>query len=76
MIRASGMTQFSQSLCFDLSYSFTGHVELFADLFQSVIRVHVDTKSHAQHLCLSSSETAEYVFGGFPKTLVDGGTYR
>ena len=76
MIRARGMPQFSERLRFDLSYSLTGHVELFADLFQSVVRVHVDTKPHAQHLRLSCSEAAEYVFGGFPETLVDGGTHR
>ena len=76
MIRARGMTQFSQRLRFDLSNSLTGHVELFADFFQSMIRIHVDTKTHAQHLRLSCGEAAKHVLGGFPEPLVDGGIHR
>ena len=33
MIRAAGVPQFSECLGFDLSYSFTGDIELFTDLF-------------------------------------------
>ena len=75
MIRARGMAQFSQRFRFDLSNSLTGHVELFADFFQSVIRIHVDTKSHTQHLCLSGGEATEHVLGGFSEALVDGGLH-
>ena len=76
MIRARGMTQFSQRLRFDLSNSLTGHVELFADFLKGVIGIHVDTKSHAQHLRFSGSETTEHVLSGFPETLIDGGIHR
>ena len=75
MIRARGMAQFSQCLRFDLSNSLTGHVELFADFFQSVIRIHVDAKSHTQHLRLSGGEATEHILGCFPEALVDGGIH-
>ena len=49
LFAAAGVAQFAQGLGFDLADAFAGDVELLADFFQRVIRVHVDAEAHAQH---------------------------
>ena len=50
---AGGVAHLSEGFSFDLADAFTGHVELLADFFQRVVGVHVDAKTHAQHLGLA-----------------------
>ena len=59
------MTQLPERLRLDLADSLAGHVELFADLFERVIGVHVDAEAHTQHLGFARRETGEYRVGGF-----------
>ena len=47
------MAQFAQGLGFNLTNPLTGNIELFANLFQSVVGVHIDTETHAQYLGLA-----------------------
>ncbi len=53
LVRAAWMTQLAQCLSLDLANPLTRHVKLLAHLFQRVIRTHLDTKAHAQHLGLT-----------------------
>ena len=57
------MSQLAECLGFDLTDTFAGHIELFADLFQGVIRIHVDAKTHPQHFGLPSGEAGENLLG-------------
>ena len=47
------MTQLAQRLGLYLTDALTRDIELFADFFQGVIGIHVDTEAHAQHLGLA-----------------------
>src|SRR5690349_7914373 len=44
LLAAARMTQLAQRLRFDLTDALTRNVELLADFFQRVVRVHVDTE--------------------------------
>ncbi len=72
MIRAGGVSQFSERLRFDLSYSLAGNVELLAHFFQRVVGVHVDTEAHSEDLGFSGGEAAQDVLGGFSEAFIDG----
>ena len=50
VIGAGGVAQFAQCLGLDLTDPLAGHIELLADFFEGMVGVHVDTKTHAQHL--------------------------
>ena len=59
MIRASRVTQLAQCLGFDLANTLSGYVELFADFFEGVVGIHVDTETHAQYFRFSCCEAAK-----------------
>ena len=42
------MAQFAQGFGFDLADTFAGYVKLFADFFERVVGIHVDTEAHTQ----------------------------
>ena len=43
------MLEFPQSLGFDLPDALARHRELLADLFQSVVGIHLNPEAHSQH---------------------------
>ena len=53
MVRATWVAEFSQGFGFNLSNTFSGNVELFADFFQGVVGIHVDAETHAQYFRFS-----------------------
>ena len=57
------MAQFAQCLCFNLAYALTGHVELLTYFFQSMIGVHFNSKTHAQHLGFAWRKRIKYILG-------------
>src|SRR5690554_6954496 len=65
VVTAGGVTQLAQGLGFDLTDTLPGDVELLADFFQGVIRIHVDTEAHAQYLGFPCGESGEDLAGGF-----------
>ena len=58
------MTQLAQRLGFDLTNTLTRNVKLFANLFQRVVGVHIDTETHTQDLRFTRSQTRQHVVGG------------
>ena len=63
------MAQLAERLGFDLTDPLAGYVKLFADFFQRVVGVHIDTKTHAQHLGFAGGQATEYFTGCFRQTL-------
>ena len=63
------MTQFAQCLGFNLTNTFACYIELFADLFQCMVRIHVDTEAHSQYFrfsrLISLQEVARSVLSSF-----------
>ncbi len=68
MLRAAWMTQLSERLGFDLSDALSRHIKLLADLFQRVVGVHVDAKTHAQHLGFARRQPRQDVVRRFPES--------
>ena len=66
----------AQSMLFDLPDSFTGNVKLFTDLFERVVGIHFDAKSHAQHFGFARGERIENVLGDETQTRIKGGFGR
>src|ERR1035437_11146735 len=58
---AGWVTQFTQSLGFDLAYTFPGDVERLADFFQCVFRTIVHPKTHADDLLFPRAEGPQHV---------------
>ena len=76
MIRAAGVAQFAQCLGFDLSNTLAGDIELFADFFQSVVGVHIDTEAHSQYLGFTSRQAGQNGAGCFGQAVVGGCVHR
>ena len=66
------MAQFAQGLGFYLSDTLAGDVELFADFFQRVVGVHLDTETHAQHFGFALRQAVEDVLGDIAQTVEHG----
>ena len=65
LVRTARVTQLAQRLRLDLTDPLTRHVELLADFFERVIGIHIDTKPHAQHLCLARRQLSQHRMRGF-----------
>ena len=66
------MAQFAQGFGFDLTDTFAGYVKLFADFFERVVGIHVDTKAHTQDFGFARGQAFEDFFGDF----VQAGVHR
>ena len=66
------MTQLPQRLGLDLTNPLAGDVELFADLLQRVVGVHVYAEAHAKHFCLTCRQAAKHLTRGFLQALAGG----
>ena len=53
------MAQLAKRLRLYLSNAFTRNVELLADFFQRVVRIHVDAKAHAQYFRLARRQAGQ-----------------
>ncbi len=62
-IGAGRVAQFTQRFCLNLANTLTGYIELLAHFFQCVVGVHVDAKTHAQHLGFPGGEAGENILG-------------
>ena len=71
MIRTGRVAQLAQRLGFDLTDALTGHVELLADFFQCVVRIHVDAETHSQYFRFAGGQAGEHFLGGFAQAFVD-----
>ena len=60
---AAGMAQFAQGLGFDLTNTFACDIKLLTHFFERVIGIHVDTKTHTQHLGFTSGEAVQHIQG-------------
>ena len=73
------MPQLAQRLGFDLANSFTGYIELFANLFERVVGIHVDAKAHPQYFRFARCKASEHRVRGFlearGRCRVDGRVY-
>ena len=76
MIRTCRVTQLAQRLGFDLTDALTGDVELFADLFQSVVGIHINTKTHTQNFGFTRGQTIQHFPSGFSQAFLNGGVNR
>src|SRR3546814_10135504 len=65
LLGAGWMAQFAQRLGLYLTNPLAGDIELLADLFQGVVGIHVDAKTHAQHLGLARGQASQYFTHGF-----------
>ena len=70
------MLEFTDGLGFNLANALTGDVKLFADLFQGVVRAHLDAKSHAQHFGFARRQAVENVLHHITQTGLHGGFDR
>ena len=52
-------------LGFDLADTFAGHTKLLTHLFERVIGVHTDTKTHAKHPLFARRQRRQHAGGGF-----------
>jgi hypothetical protein len=59
------MLQLPQRLRLNLTNTLSRHQELLTDLLQRMIRIHADTKPHAQHALFARSERGQDARGGF-----------
>src|SRR5690606_10805566 len=59
LLAAARMTELAQRLRFDLTDTLARDVELLADFFERVVRVHVDAETHAQHFRFARREAGE-----------------
>ena len=64
------MAELAQRLRLDLTDSLSRDVELLADLFKRVVRVHVDAEAHAQDLRLARREPGQDGFGRLAQAFV------
>ena len=53
------MLQLPQRLGLDLADTLSGHRELLADFFQSVVGVHADAEAHAEHAFFAGGERGQ-----------------
>src|SRR5690606_23158495 len=72
LLGAARMAELAQGLGFDLADALAGDVELLADFFQRVIRVHVDAEAHAQDLGLARREAGKDGVRGFAQAFRGG----
>ena len=70
------MAQFSQGLRLNLADALSGYVELFTHLFKRVIRIHVDTEAHPEHLSFSSRQARQNIARGISQTFFGGHIQR
>ena len=55
------MPQLTQRFCLNLPNPLARHVKLFANFFERVVGIHVDTETHAQHLGFARRQAGQYV---------------
>src|ERR1700735_511929 len=65
--------QLAQRLRFDLTDTFARHVELLTNLFQRVIGIHTDTKTHTQHPFLARRERCQHTRCRLAQVCLDRG---
>src|SRR5665213_1147958 len=70
------MLQLPQRLGLDLPNTFSRHAELLPNLFQSMVGVHADTKTHAQHAFFARGQRGQNPRGGFAQVGLDRGVDR
>ncbi len=63
------MTQLTQSLRLDLAYALTRDIKLLADLFERVVRIHIDAEAHTQDFRLARRQAGQDVMRRFLESL-------
>src|SRR5437867_9301651 len=62
---AAGMTEFAQSLCFDLPYALSGHTEVVANLFQRVLGAVLRSEPHLDDALFTRRERVQHLLHQF-----------
>lgn len=74
--RTAWVLELAERFGFNLANAFAGNRELLADFFQRVIRVHADTKAHAQHAFFTRCERCQNAGRCFAQVAVDRSIQR
>ena len=75
-LRAAGVAQLAQRLCFDLPHPFPGHVELLAQLFQRAGTAILQTKAQGDDPLLPGRQAFKDVQQLPPQQLTPGFVHR
>ena len=59
LLRPARMSKFAQSFSFNLSYSFSGDIELIPNLFEGMVSIHLNAKTHALDFCFARCEARQ-----------------
>src|SRR5690606_5808513 len=68
--------ELAQGFGLDLADALAGDVELLADLFQRMVGVHADAKTHTQDSLFPRGERGQHAGRGLAQVRVDGGIER